>query len=202
MEIWDGYWMDGTLANQDLVRGEPIPEGLYHLVSEILVRHVDGDYLLMRRDVRKPNYGGYYEATAGGSALKGEDKVSCAKRELLEETGIVSEDFVEIGQYTSHNTLYYLFLCVTDCDKSSVVLQEGETMSYKWVSEENFIAFVNSHEIIEKQKERYRHFFVKMGYLREQSVTYHSDSDIDRVQVACPEASQHVRLGDRGTLPL
>ena len=70
MEIWDGYLIDGSLAQRDLVRGEPIPIGLYHLVCEILVRHIDGDYLLMRRDLRKVNYGGYYEATAGGSALK------------------------------------------------------------------------------------------------------------------------------------
>ena len=49
MEIWDGYFSDGTLANYDLVRGEPIPQGLYHLVCEVLVRHVDGEYLLMRR---------------------------------------------------------------------------------------------------------------------------------------------------------
>ena len=41
LEIWDAYLIDGTLANQDLVRGEPIPKGLYHLVSEILVRHID-----------------------------------------------------------------------------------------------------------------------------------------------------------------
>lgn len=33
----------------------------------------------MKRDTRKSNYGGYYEATAGGSALKGEDKISCAR---------------------------------------------------------------------------------------------------------------------------
>ena len=91
MEIWDGYLMDGSLANQDLVRGEPIPKDLYHLVSEILVRHVDGDYLIMQRDFNKPNYGGYYEATAGGSALKGEDKITCAMRELLEETGTAGQ---------------------------------------------------------------------------------------------------------------
>ena len=109
MEIWDGYLNDGTLANQDLVRGEPIPKGLYHLVSEILVRHVDGDYLLTRRDIRKNNYGGWYEATAGGAALKGENKVSCAKRELLEETGITSGDFKEIGHYISNDTIYYSF---------------------------------------------------------------------------------------------
>ena len=78
MEIWDAYFFDGTLAGQDLIRGEPISDGLYHLVSEILVRHIDGDYLLMQRDPRKPNYGRFFEATAGGSALKGEDALTCA----------------------------------------------------------------------------------------------------------------------------
>lgn len=166
MEIWDGYLVDGTLADRDLMRGGPIPKGLFHLVSEILVRHIDGNYLLMRRDPRKPNYGGFFEATAGGSALKGEDKLTCARRELLEETGISAENFTEIGRYTSHDTIYYDFLCVTDCDKSSVSLQEGETVSYKWVSERDFIAFVNSNEMIDAQKERYHKYLAKMGYIR------------------------------------
>lgn len=158
LEIWDGYLIDGTLADQDLVRGEPIPKGLYHLVGEILVRHIDGDYLLMKRDIRKPNYGGYYEATAGGSALKGENKVSCARRELFEETGIFCDTFEEISQYTSHDTIYCNFLCITDCDKTSISLQKGETISYKWVSEKDFIAFVNSNEMIDIQRERYYDF--------------------------------------------
>ena len=38
MEIWDGYFEDGTLAGVDLIRGEKIPEGFYHLVSEVLVQ--------------------------------------------------------------------------------------------------------------------------------------------------------------------
>lgn len=113
MELWDGYFRDGTLAGVDLVRGEPIPEGLYHLVCEILVRHVDGDFLLMQRDVRKPNWGGYYEATAGGSALKGEDKLTCAKRELLEETGITAQELCEIGCFLSHDTIYF-FISLRD----------------------------------------------------------------------------------------
>ncbi len=166
MEIWDAYLKDGTLANRDLVRGTSIPKGLYHLVSEILVRHTDGDYLLMKRDERKPNYGGYYEATAGGSALKGEDKLACAKRELLEETGISSDNFTEMGKYVSDETIYYSFLCMTDCDKESISLQEGETMSYKWITEQEFIEFINSADMIDVQRERYFEFFDKMGYIR------------------------------------
>lgn len=164
MEIWDGYLADGTLANRDLVRGEPIPKGLYHLVCEILVRHIDGDYLLMRRDLRKPNYGGYYEATAGGSAIKGEDRLTCAIRELKEETGIISNDLREIGRYTSYDTIYYNYLCVTDCDKSSITLQEGETICFRWVSEEEFIAFVNSDHMIRSQRVHYHDYFVEMDY--------------------------------------
>ena len=166
MEIWDGYLIDGTLANHDLVRGEPIPKGLYHLVCEILVRHIDGEYLLMKRDERKPNYGGYFEATSGGSALKGEDKISCAIRELWEETGISSSNLREIGKYISHDTIYCNFLCVTECDKASITLQEGETTSYKWISESDFVAFVNSNEIIDVQRRHYHDYFVSMGYMK------------------------------------
>ncbi len=167
MEIWDGYWKDGSLACRDLVRGEPIPNGLYHIVCEILVRHIDGDYLLMQRDFRKPNFGGYYEATAGGSALKDEDKITCAKRELFEETGIIAISLEEIGQYISRDTIYYQFLCVTDCDKTTVSLQEGETVAYRWISEKEYIAFVNSQDMIPIQKIRYAEFLKKSGYIQE-----------------------------------
>lgn len=166
MEIWDGYFADGTLADTDLIRGEEIPKGLYHLVCEIIVRHVDGDYLLMQRDFNKEGYPGYFEVTAGGSALKGEDKLACAKRELLEETGIVADSFEEIGCFRSENTIYYNFLCVTDWDKSKITLQEGETISYQWIGEKDFVDFINSAEMIDVQRNRYEPFFRKMGYVK------------------------------------
>ena len=166
MEIWDAYLPNGILAGCDLVRGEPIPNGLYHLVSEILVRHIDGDYLLMQRDPRKPNYGGFFEATAGGSALKGEDAITCARRELLEETGIAPGTLTKIGHFVSHDTIYETFLCVTDCAKDSVTLQERETVSYKWISEAEFIEFVNSDAMIAVQYQRYEPYLKQMGYIK------------------------------------
>lgn len=119
MEVWDGYFKDGSLSGIDLIRGADIPEGLYHLVCEVLVRHTDGDYLLMERDSSKPNYPGFFEATAGGSALKGEDKISCIKRELYEETGISADEFEEVGYnvFDYNKSIFYAYLCVTDCDK-------------------------------------------------------------------------------------
>ncbi|MBR4236329.1 MAG: NUDIX domain-containing protein [Clostridia bacterium] len=135
MERWDAYYRDfKKAADVTLIRGEKIPEGLFHLVCEIIVKHADGSYLVMQRDKRK-HLGGKWEATAGGSALQGEDPVACARRELREETGIVSENLIEIGRvlHYGHQSIYMEYLCITDADKDSIVLQEGETSAYKWI---------------------------------------------------------------------
>ena len=167
MEIWDGYLADGSLSGTDLIRGEKVPQGLYHLVCEVLVRHVDGDYLLMQRDMSKPNHPGCFEATAGGSAFKGEDKLSCVRRELFEETGISVEDFEEVGYCVDDRTrcIYCSFLCVTDWDKEKVKLQEGETMAFKWVNKEQFADFIQSDEAIKRQIERYRTYYSEQRIL-------------------------------------
>ena len=109
MEIWDAYNKHfEKLEGMSLIRGEPIPEGIYHLVSDIIVRHTDGDYLLMQRDSRK-HHGGMWEATAGGSAIQGEDPYACAVRELQEDTGIESDDLAEVGRVVSeHNCTIYV----------------------------------------------------------------------------------------------
>lgn len=71
-ELWDAYDKNfNKIENTTLVRGENIPDGIYHLVSEVIVKHTDGSYLLMQRDFRK-HHGGEWEVTAGGSALQGE----------------------------------------------------------------------------------------------------------------------------------
>mgnify|MGYP002853290484 FL=1 len=106
MEYWDAYNKDfEKIEGMTLIRGETIPDGVYHLVSDVIVRHTDGTYLLMQRDIRK-HFGGMWEATAGGSALKGEGPLACAIRELQEETGIESEDVTEVGRVISHDTIY------------------------------------------------------------------------------------------------
>ena len=138
MELWDAYDAHlNVIAGQVLVRGEKIPKGVYHLVSEVIVRHQDGTYLLTQRDPRK-NLGGMWEASAGGSALQGESPLECVKRELREETRILTDDFIEVGRvlHQRHQTYYVNYLCHTDVDKDSIVLQEGETSAYKWVTAE------------------------------------------------------------------
>ena len=162
MELWDAYKQDGTLAGCDLIRGEEIPKGLFHLVSEIIVKHKDGRYLLMQRDWKEPNSPGLYEATAGGSALKGEEPYDAAVRELKEETGIDAKELIQIYRCTSNDTIYYGYICETDCDKDSITLQEGETISYLWLTKEKFLKFVESDKYVQSYKERMSEYLVSI----------------------------------------
>lgn len=154
MELWDAYREDGTLAGCNLVRGEVIPDGLFHLVSEIIVRHEDGMFLLMQRDLKKPNYPGLYEASSGGSALVGESPYDTAIRELKEETGVEASKIEQIYKCVSKDTIYYGYLCKTNCDKNSITLQEGETISYLWQAKEEFFKFIESDKYVQSHKER------------------------------------------------
>lgn len=140
-ELWDAYDNEfNKIKDVTLVRGEPIPNEIYHLVCEIIVKHIDGTYLLMQRDFEK-HYGGYWELTAGGSALQGETPVECVIRELKEETGVVATEMKELGRivHDVHHSIYVEYLCVTNCDKSSITLQKGETINYRWIDKNNLL---------------------------------------------------------------
>lgn len=142
MEIWDAYDSNiEKIENVKLVRGEPIPDGMFHLVCDILVKHADGTYLLMQRDPRK-THGGMWEASAGGSALAGETPLDCAIRELREETGITGVELTEVGRDIDARTraIYVEFVCVADIDKNSITLQEHETVAYKWAGRDELLS--------------------------------------------------------------
>ena len=154
MEQWDAYNKDlEKIEGLTLLRGGAIPEGVYHLVSDIIVRHTDGTYLIMQRDSRK-HFGGMWEATAGGSALKGETALACAIRELQEETGIQTDDLTEVGRVVSqaNHSIYVEYLCVTDWSKEKISLQEGETSAFKWVTREELFSMKKDELVTERMQ--------------------------------------------------
>ena len=167
MELWDAYTKDGIKTDRVLVRGEPIPDGCFHLVCEVLVRHEDGSILCMERAHSKPNYPGYFEATAGGSALQGEDALTCIKRELREETGLRCDRFEEINQTVDeiNQTIYITYVCTVCCDQDAVCLQKGETESYVWMREADFALFLRSGKVIARQIARFLPYYKKMGWI-------------------------------------
>ena len=158
MEIWDARDRDGNLLGVDLKRDEPVPNGMYHIVSQVAVRHRDGRYLLMLRDPNKPIHPGEYELSAGGSALKGEDALACARRELYEETGIACDDLrlLSVTVRDHSHILYYMYECVTDCDPDAIRLQPGETVGYRWVDADTVRAMLDRDAMVPHNEEHIR----------------------------------------------
>ena len=132
------------------------------MVCDLLVIHEDGTYLLTKRHDCKEVYPGYWEASAGGSAQEGESPLECAVRELEEETGIrVTKDDPELVGHSfsekSHST-FYSYIVRVNCKKDSIVLQENETVAYKWVDKKEFLEYIDSEEAIKSHNMRYEKY--------------------------------------------
>lgn len=151
-EIWDGYNEKGELLGIDLIRGNSSPEGVYNLIASVLVKHADGDYLLMQRDLSK-TWSGFFEATAGGAVLKGETPEQGAIREVKEETGMEISAPILYKKTVNKDRKFIVhnYIAKTTSDKKSVTLQLGETMAYKWVNEQELIEFIKSQDCMPSQ---------------------------------------------------
>lgn len=138
MEKWDGYDCVCNPLNLTLIRGEPIPVGVYHIEVIVIVASNDGEFLLMQRSLDKKEFPGYYEPGASGSVLQGETILEGAFRELEEETGIVAHNmiFIEKSVRIEYKTIYYVYYTIYEGDKNKISLQETETISFKWLSKE------------------------------------------------------------------
>lgn len=160
MEMWDLYDEQGRKTGEtwERSRAREIPEGRYHIVCDILIRHRDGDFLLTRRDPEKDVYPGCLEASAGGSALAGETPEEGARREMLEETGLTADKLELIGTTwrPKSRSVIYAYLAVVDCDKHSVRLQEGETVDYQWMDTPTFLRMIQEEPVLKIEYPRYK----------------------------------------------
>ncbi len=159
-ELWDAYDREENPLGFDLVRGEPLPEGVYHLVAEIYSVTPDGRVLTTRRDPNK-NYGGSWEIT-GGSILKGETPVQGALRELREETGITAraEDLIPVYVDARPGidgcaSIYHCFVSPFDPAEQAIRLQEGETVEYRLLPFDEFRQFILTDVYVPEIAQRY-----------------------------------------------
>ena len=160
MEIWDLYDEQGRKTGEtwERSRAKEIPEGRYHIVCDILIRHQDGTFLLTLRAPNKDVYPGCLEASAGGSALSGETPEQAAKREMFEETGLSAEklELIGITRKPQSRSVIYAYIAVMDCDKDSVRLQPGETVGYQWVDPQVFLRMIQEEPVLKIQYPRYK----------------------------------------------
>ena len=80
MELWDVYDKNRNKTGKTHVRGVPMAEGEYHIVTDIWTINLEGKLLLTQRHPDK-TFGLWWECT-GGSAKVGESSLESVLREL------------------------------------------------------------------------------------------------------------------------
>jgi beta-glucosidase-like glycosyl hydrolase/8-oxo-dGTP pyrophosphatase MutT (NUDIX family) len=159
-ESWDALDRDGNHLGFPLARimAKSLDPGIYHRVVIIYTETPSGRILVTQRAPVK-TYPYHWEVT-GGSVLRGETPVEGAIRELKEETGIFRVPRQMIRAYThvddGRHCIYDAFATCLPDEKPKIRLQEGETIAWRLLSEEDFRACVESDEFVASEQGRYR----------------------------------------------
>ena len=143
MEIWDAYDRHGNKLDAKLIRGEPIPEGMYHLAVHAIFCNSKGQLLLQRRSDTKELAPGVWAFT-GGSALTGEDSAAACIRETTEEMGFVPDmsDAECVFRLVREDNITDVFIIHTEVGINELVLQPEEVAEAKWFGKAEFLELI------------------------------------------------------------
>ena len=136
MELWDAYDDQRKLIpGVALVRGEPIPKGMNHLVIHAWYINPKGELLIQQRAFDRPLAPGLWFCT-GGSALKGEGTCAACVRETKEELGFVPDMSRALIPISMKGPEYFtdVFMIPTDLPVSALRLQASEVADAKWAT--------------------------------------------------------------------
>lgn len=148
--VYEGKIIDLTLHDVKLPNGETSQREIVSHPGAVAVIAVTEDKkLILVNQFRKPLEKVIAEIPAG-KLEKGEDPLTCAKRELEEETGIVARKWKSIGSfYTSPgfaDELIYLYLA-EDLSEGNTNMDDDEFVEAFQVTIEEAVKLIHDHVI-------------------------------------------------------
>ncbi|MBE5739741.1 MAG: NUDIX domain-containing protein [Clostridiales bacterium] len=161
MEIWDLYTKERVKTDKTMIRGEAHPRGYYRIVVHICIFNSEGKMLIQQRQPFKKGWSGFWDLTAGGSAISGDTSQSAAERELREELGI-DFSFKELCPAITVNFqegFDDIYLLDSDIDLSNLKLQFEEVQAVKWATAEEIIQMIKDKFFIPYNEDLIRLLF-------------------------------------------
>ena len=144
MEAWDLYTQDRVKTGQTMLRGDPVPEGLFHLQVHVCIFNEQGEMLIQQRQSTKRWYAGLWDYSVGGSAVAGDTSLAAAERETLEELGLrvslAGRKPAVTRWYGSMIDDYYIL--PMDVALSDLHLQREEVQAVRWAGQEDILALL------------------------------------------------------------
>ena len=152
MEQWDIYDRNRMLTGKTICRGQPLPQGQYHLMVHVCLFNSRGEMLIQLRQAWK-KYGDWpntWDLSAGGSAVAGDTSATAAQRELAEELGIV----LDFSCRRPNLSVQYedgfddFYLVSMDVDETALTLQPEEVQRVRWAGCDEILAMIEREEFI------------------------------------------------------
>ena len=144
MEAWDLYTKDRVKTGQTMLRGDRVPEGLFHLQVHVCIFNSRGEMLIQQRQVTKRWYAGLWDYSVGGSAVAGDTSLAAAERETLEElvlrVSLAGRRPAVTRWYGAMIDDYYIL--PLDADLSGLTLQKEEVQAVRWAAREDILALL------------------------------------------------------------
>jgi len=90
MEMRDVFLKDGTFTGKAIPKHTPMQKGWYLLHAVIIMKTMDGQYVMQQRSLKAKYSPGEWDVTGGG-VISGETSAQAAVREAQEEVGVTVE---------------------------------------------------------------------------------------------------------------
>ena len=154
MEIWDLLDENGNKTGKTIEREDVIPEGFYHLGSDVWIINSKNKILIQKRSPKKKRAPNVWAMT-GGSVIKGETSLQTIERETLEELGVKlnMENIKLIKRFRAGAVWIDTYLIKQDINLDNIVMQEDEVSDVKWVTYEEIEELVNEEQFMKNRWE-------------------------------------------------
>ena len=154
MEMLDLYTEERVRTGWTMVRGEPVPEGLYRLVVHVCIFDSAGRMLIQQRQAFKRGWPNMWDVSVGGCAVSGDTSRTAAERETREELGIALGLSGERPTLTLHfehgfDDFYAVRL---DADPETLRLQQEEVRAVRWASKDEILRMIDDGTFIPYEK--------------------------------------------------
>lgn len=167
MELWDLYTEDRKLTGKEHIRGEKLPENMYHLVVHVWIKNSKGQYLISQRSANRPTFPLMWECV-GGSVLKGESSIDGAIREAKEEAGVellpdngklIFSKNRKIIDGKRFNDILDVWLFQYDGDATLNNATTDEVKQIVWMDKNQILDLYKQNELVDTLK----YFFTEFG---------------------------------------
>jgi len=160
MELWDVLDKDGNKTENTIQRGEELKENQYHLVVHIWIINNSNKFLIQKRADHLKLFPGIW-ATAGGSALHGEDSKTAAIREVKEELGINPEpkNMNKVARLQRKDNFTDIWILTQDISLKEVDFSQEEVSEVKFVNICKLNSMIEENEFYDYGDEYFDHLY-------------------------------------------